>query len=176
MWGFNRCSYGCGMRSHRIRTLPCPMYTLCPNPQVCCFDYVRAVISTVYGMASTSQSSFATLKGWKKLHEREKPGLLTQIQKWRWWEVVRRKKSLRQKIDTKKWEKGAKRRGKNLWSREGKQERVIGREKILSDVVSRPALKVCYITIWSFQVRCRTGLVKKTNTVNDSHMENVKQK
>lgn len=174
MWGFNRCSYGCGMRSGRIRTLPCPMYTLCPNPQVCCFDYVRAVSSTAYGTASTSQSSFATLKGWKKMTWKgEAWPTYTDTEM----EMVGScEKKKRQKIHTKKWEKGAKRRGKNLWSREGKQERVIGREKILSDVVSRPALKVCYITIWSFQVRCRTGLVKKTNTVNDSHMENVKQK
>lgn len=65
--------------------------------------------------------------------------------------------------------------GKNLYLclKEGKREQVIGREKMLSDVVSRPARKVCYITIWPFQVSCRTGLVKTTNTVNDSHMENV---
>lgn len=88
-----------------------------------------------------------------------------------------KKKKLEAKDRYQEVGKKGQKEGERTYDRErGKQERVIGREKILSDVVSRPALKVCYITIWSFQVRCRTGLVKKTNTVNDSHMENVKQK
>lgn len=46
IWGFKYCSYKSKMGSGRIRalsSLPGPMYTPCPNPQGCCFDYVRTV-------------------------------------------------------------------------------------------------------------------------------------
>lgn len=126
------------MRSQRIRaltSLPGTIYTPCPNPQGCCFDYVRAVTAAVYGKAFASQSSLVTLTVKKKEWEGEAWPTYTDREK----ETVQicwNQKNINIRNGAEIWTK-------IVWLSKWKRGQKIGREAMLSGSIK--ASSKCFL-------------------------------